>query len=165
MNSRRLMLDPKISGERIIATKPTVLIGAEPASLLGDAREQLAMVTRWRSPTRRRTRADGAFLHLGPAIARLQAQFQHQGHVAIRDRKGRQIDRSGERCGPDPPPKPTAKLRPAEPDRRPQEHLGKPLALALIEPLPSFQSYRNQIDAPHSRFPLKSGSAKRNTKN
>ena len=55
MNSRRLMLDPKISGERIIATKPTVLIGAEPASLLGDAREQLAMVTRWRSPTRRRT--------------------------------------------------------------------------------------------------------------
>ena len=33
MNSRRLMLDPKISGERIIATKPTVLIGAEPASL------------------------------------------------------------------------------------------------------------------------------------
>ena len=27
MNSRRLMLDPKISGERIIGTKPTVLIG------------------------------------------------------------------------------------------------------------------------------------------
>ncbi len=34
MNSRRLMLDPKISGERIITTKPTVFIGARPASLL-----------------------------------------------------------------------------------------------------------------------------------
>jgi hypothetical protein len=31
MNSRRLMLDPKLS-RRIIATKPTTLIGAEPAS-------------------------------------------------------------------------------------------------------------------------------------
>jgi hypothetical protein len=34
MNSRRLMLDPKIR-RRIIATKLTILIGAEPASLLG----------------------------------------------------------------------------------------------------------------------------------
>jgi len=39
------------------------------------------------------------------------------------------------------PPEPTAKFSSAEPQRRPQEHLGKPLALAIIEPRPAFQSY------------------------
>ena len=91
-------------------------------------------------------------LSLARSLARRFADSLHdERNVGVPKHVAGRIDRSGERRGPDPPPKPTAKLSSAEPQRRPQEHLGKPLALAIIEPRPAFQSYRDQINAPHMR--------------
>ena len=58
--------------------------------------------------------------------------FSSKRHVAIRNRKARRIDRSGERRGPDPPQEPSAELKPVEPQRRLQARLEKPLALRWV---------------------------------
>jgi hypothetical protein len=108
------------------------------------------MVTRWRSPTRRRTRAE-AFRQPGLAIGIVRPQLlQQQGHVAIRNCKARRIDRSGAVLT-----RRRSQRRKSGPPSRLQERLGKPLALAIIEPRPAFQSCRNQIDAPQFGFPSK----------
>ena len=46
-------------------------------------------------------------------------------------------------------PEPTAKLRPAEPQRRLQARLEEPLALRRVEPCPSLHRALEQIGAPH----------------
>ena len=110
----------------------------------------------------------GAFLQSGPAIGIVRSQgqpFQQKRHVAIRNRKGRRIDRSGERPVSEPLPKPIPHRNPVEPQRRTDERLEKLVALRRVEPRPALHRGRDQIDAPHSRCPLKSGSDKRNAKN
>jgi hypothetical protein len=71
--------------------------------------------------------------------------------VGLRDCEAGRIDRRGERRFAEPPHQPSAELLPLKAQRRPQERFGKPLALQCVEPLPSLQSCRNQIDAPHMR--------------
>ena len=87
------------------------------------------------------------------------------GQVAIRNCKGRQIDRSRERPISEPLPKPIPHRNSVEPQRRTDERLKKLVALRRVEPRPALHCGRDQIDAPHSRSLLKSGLGKRNTKN
>jgi hypothetical protein len=75
------------------------------------------------------------------------------------------IDRSGERRVPEPLPKPISHRNPVEPQCRIDERLEKLVALRRVEPRPALHCGRNQIDAPHFAFPLKSGSGKRNHEN
>jgi hypothetical protein len=82
--------------------------------------------------------------------------FQQRRHVAIRNRKGRRIDRSGERRGPDPPQEPRSKLRPVEPQRSLHARLENPRALLWGEPRPASHRSLNQINSPHFACPLKS---------
>src|SRR5258707_448577 len=81
----------------------------------------------------------GSASQSGPAIGIVRPEgqlFQQQGHVAIRNRKGRRIDRD-ERMASEPLPEPFPELKPVEPQRRTDERLEKLVALLRVEPRPA----------------------------
>ena len=131
------------------------------------ASRSASFVAAWDISSRRsRSMARAAWLGRDrrTAMVALLQCFQHQRQVAFRNCKSRQIDWSGKRRLTNTPPKPTTKLRTAEPQRRLNASFEKLLALRWAGPRPAFQRCLDQIDAPHSGS-LQSGSAKGNTKN
>ena len=87
-----------------------------------------------------------------------------KGNVSVRNCKAGQIDRSGERCGPQPPPQPSPQIKRIEPQRRPQERMEKPIALGRVKPRPARHHRLRQFNALHPAS-LKAKFGKRKWKN